>query len=334
MADVFEEPRYTASGKIMRLIMDIAAALERYKIVMEGPEGVRLRKVNHIRTIRGTTAIEGNTLSEDQITAILAGKRVVAEKREIDEVKGAHAAYAAIESFNPYSVEDLLRAHGLMTEGLVDRPGEFRKCGVGVVGKDGRILHLAPRYELVPSLVDELFSWLSESDEPVLVKSCIFHWCFEDIHPFPDGNGRTGRLWQTALLGSWNPLFYAAPIENIVWAHQTEYYAAIRAVEENGGDLAPFVEFMLDKILRTLKARGEAYEVDGKSREKSRDKSRVKSRDKILSLLARQPDLTQAEMADAIGLSVKGVEKIIRQLKDANLIRREGGKKFGRWEVV
>ena len=181
---------------------------------------------------------------------------------------------------------------------------------------------------------DDLFEWLSESDEPVLVKSCIFHWCFEDIHPFTDGNGRTGRLWQTALLGSWNPLFYAAPIENVVWAHQTEYYAAIRAVEENGGDLAPFVEFMLDKILRTLKARGEAYELDGKSREKSRDKSRVKSRDKILSLLARQPDLTQAEMADAIGLSVKGVEKIIRQLKDANLIRREGGKKFGRWEVV
>ena len=119
-------PKFTVSGKAMRLIMEIAAALERYKIVMEGPDGVRLRKLNHIRTIRGTTAIEGNTLTEEQITAVLAGKRVAATRREIDEVKGAHRAYAKIESFNAYSVKDLLKAHALMTKGLVERPGEFR----------------------------------------------------------------------------------------------------------------------------------------------------------------------------------------------------------------
>ena len=146
-------------------------------------------------------------------------------------------------------------------------------------------VHLAPRFELVPGLMDDLFAWLADSDEPVLIKSCVFHWCFEDIHPFPDGNGRTGRLWQTVLLGSWNPLFYGAPIENIVWAHQSEYYAAIRAVEEHDMDIAPFIEFMLDKILRTLKAKGEAYEVGEESRVKSRDKSR----DKVLCLLRKQP---------------------------------------------
>ena len=323
-------PKFTVSGKAMRLIMEIAAALERYKIVMEGPDGVRLRKLNHIRTIRGTTAIEGNTLTEEQITAVLAGKRVVATRREIDEVKGAHRAYAKIESFNAYSVEDLLKAHALMTKGLVERPGEFRKCAVGVMNGAGEVVHLAPRFELVPGLMDDLFAWLADSEEPVLIKSCVFHWCFEDIHPFPDGNGRTGRLWQTVLLGTWNPLFYGAPIENIVWAHQSEYYAAIRAVEEHDMDIAPFIEFMLDKILRTLKAKGEAYEVEEESRVKSRDKSR----DKVLCLLRKQPDLTQAELANALGLTVKAIEKIIRQLRDANLIKREGGKKFGRWIVA
>lgn len=175
-----------------------------------------------------------------------------------------------------------------------------------------------------------MFAWLADSDEPVLIKSCAFHRCFEDIHPFPDGNGRTGRLWQTVLLGSWNPLFYGAPIENIVWAHQSEYYAAIWAVEEHDMDIAPFIEFMLDKILRTLKAKGEAYDVGEESRVKSRDKSR----DKVLCLLRKQPDLTQAELANALGLTVKAIEKIVRQLRDANLIKREGGKKFGRWIVA
>ena len=271
-------PKFTVSGKAMRLIMEIAAALERYKIVMEGPDGVRLRKLSHVRTIRGTTAIEGNTLTEDQVTAVLAGRRVVAPRREIDEVKGAHRAYEKIETFNPYSVKDLLKAHALMTKGLVERPGEFRTCAVGVMNGAGFVVHLAPRFELVPGLMDDLFAWLEESEEPMLIKSCVFHWCFEDIHPFVDGNGRMGRLWQTALLGSWNPLFYAAPVENIVWAHQAEYYAAIRAVEENGLDVAPFIEFMLDKILRTLKAKGEAPDEAGRSEAESRDKSRDKSR--------------------------------------------------------
>lgn len=288
-------PKFTVSGKAMRLIMEIPAALERYKIVMEGPDGVRLRKLNHIRTIRGTTAIEGNTLTEEQITAVLAGKRVAATRREIDEVKGAHRAYAKIESFNAYSVKDLLKAHALMTKGLVERPREFRKCAVGVMNGASEVVHLAPRFELVPGLMDDLFAWLADSEEPVLIKSCVFHWCFEDIHPFPDGNGRTGRLWQTVLLGSWNPLFYGAPIENIVWAHQAEYYAAIRAVEEHDMDIAPFVEFMLDKILRTLKAKGEAYEVEEESVVKSRDISR----NKVLCLLRKQPNLTQAEFANA-----------------------------------
>ncbi|MBR1609409.1 MAG: Fic family protein [Kiritimatiellae bacterium] len=251
-------PPYTVSGRAMGMIAEIAAAVERYRILLEGPDGLRLRRINHIRTIRGTTAIEGNTLTEDQITAVLAGRRVAAPAREIQEVKGAHAAYDRISRFDPYSIDDLLLAHGLLTEGLVDRPGKFRTCNVGVMDGSGNVVHMAPPYGNVPSLVADLFAWLRDSEDPVLVKSCVFHYEFEFIHPFPDGNGRTGRLWQTALLGSWREEFYGAPVENIVWSHQSEYYEAINASTAKA-DSGPFIDFMLDKILRTLKAKGEAY---------------------------------------------------------------------------
>jgi Fic family protein len=324
-------PPYKVSGKAMNLIAEIAAAIERYRIILEGPDGVRLRKINHIRTIRGTTAIEGNTLTEEQITAILAGKHVAGPQREIDEVKGAHSAYEAIESFDPYSIDDLLKAHGLMTKGLVDRPGKFRNCNVGVVDGSGNVVHMAPPFANVPSLVNDLFAWLVDSEDPVLIKSCVFHYEFEFIHPFPDGNGRTGRLWQTALLGSWRNEFYGAPVENIVWAHQQEYYQAIRA-STAVGECGPFIDFMLDKILRTLKAKGKAYE--DAAIERSSQRSSQKSSQKIMGVMKSMPDVTLAELANATGLSVAGVKKNIRKLKDANLIRRVGPDKGGHWEVV
>lgn len=319
-------PPYKVSGKAMNLIAEIAAAVERYRILLEGPNGIRLRKINHVRTIRGTTAIEGNTLTEDQITAILAGKRIVGSNREIAEVKGAHAAYEAIESYNPYSMDDLLKAHGLMTDGLVDHPGKFRRCNVGVVDGAGHVVHMAPPFANVPTLVRDLFSWLSDSEDPVLIKSCVFHYEFEFIHPFPDGNGRTGRLWQTALLGSWRNEFYGAPVENIVWAHQREYYAAIRA-SSAAGECGPFIDFMLDKILRTLKAKGRAYE-------RTTKKTTEKTTEKIIAIVKAMPDVTLAELAEATGLSVDGVRWNIRKLKDANRIRRIGPDKGGHWEIA
>ena len=322
-------PPYTVSGRAMNLIAEIAAAVERYRIILEGPDGIRLRRINHIRTIRGTTAIEGNTLTEDQITALLAGKRVSGSKREIDEVRGAHEAYKAIETFNPYSVTDLLRAHGLMTKDLVDRPGKFRNCNVGVMDGFGNVVHMAPPFANVPSLVKDLFTWLAGSEDPVLIKSCVFHYEFEFIHPFPDGNGRTGRFWQTALLGSWRSEFYGAPVENIVWAHQQEYYQAIRASAIRG-ECGPFIDFMLDKILRTLKAKGRAYEATS---QETSQKTSQKTTEKVMAIMRAMPDITLTELANATGLSVAGIKWNIRKLKDANLIRRIGPDKGGHWEV-
>lgn len=330
MVDVCDLTKFTASGKILRLLMDIAAALERYKLVMEGPEGVRLRKLNRIKTIRGTTAIEGNTFTEEQVTAILDGKRVAGSKREIAEVKGAHAAYAAVEKLDPFSSKDLLRAHALMTAGLVDRPGKWRNCNVGVYNARGKAMHHAPPWDQVPFLMKDLFAWLKRSKVVPLVKSCIFHFVFETVHPFPDGNGRMGRLWQTAILGRWNPLFYAAPVENMVLCHQRQYYRALHKSQVDG-DAVPFVEFMLDVILRTVKAKGVPSQ---KTTQKSNQKTTQKKSMLILGLLAKHPDFTINDLVKFSGLSADGVKWNLRKLKDAQLLRRIGPDKGGHWEVV
>ena len=329
MVDVSEIARFTPGERTLRMVMDIAAALERYRIVMEGPSGVWFRKLNHVRTIRGTTAIEGNTLTEEQVTDIIAGKRVVGSKREIDEVKGAHAAYSKVESFDPLSSRALLRAHALMTKNLVESPGKWRKCNVGVFNARGEAMHHAPPWDQVPFLMKDLFGWLKRSKETPLVKSCIFHFVFETIHPFSDGNGRMGRLWQTVILGRWNQLFYALPIENMVLCHQRRYYQTLHSAQESG-DARVFVDFMLDMILRTLKARGESQ--GGKK--KVVRKGGKKTVDWLLDLIRGKPNITFAEMVSATGVSRSAIQKHIERLKDAQRLRRIGPDKGGHWEVI
>jgi Fic family protein len=328
MIDVCEITRFMPSEKTLRLVMDIAAALERYRIVMEGPSGVSLRKLNHIRTIRGTTAIEGNTLSEDEVTAIIAGKRVAGSKREIDEIKGAHAAYSKISEFNPLESSALLKAHALMTKNLVECPGKWRKCNVGVFNVRGEAMHHAPPWDQVPFLMKDLFNWLKKSKDVPLVKSCIFHFVFETIHPFSDGNGRMGRFWQTAILGKWNELFYALPIENMVRIHQRRYYKALNESQKRE-EARAFVDFMLDMILRTLKAKGDLK--GGKKKVVS--KGGKKTAERLVEMMRKNPKVTLAEMGAELGISRSAIQKHILRLKDAQLVRRIGPDKGGVWKV-
>ena len=176
--------------------------------VMDSTErSIHLRRENRIRTIHSSLAIEHNTLTLGQVTAILEGKRVLGDPREIREVKNAFAAYDLLTNINPFSVDDLLRVHGLMVDGLVSEAGRFRSEGVGVFDGD-RLVHMAPPARLVPDHIASLFAWYPASSLHPLIKSAVFHYEFEFIHPFQDGNGRMGRMWHTALLGAWNPLFF------------------------------------------------------------------------------------------------------------------------------
>ncbi len=253
------QPPCTTTPIIERLLGEICEMVGRLSVPEHGND-LRLRRINRIRTIRGSLAIEGNTLSEEQITAIMDGKRVIAPPREIQEVRNAIKVYDRLEQWDPYEEADLLAAHEIMMRGLMDSPGRYRTGGVGVMGRN-EIIHVAPPASRVPILMRDLFAWLKRSERHPLVASSIFHYEFEFIHPFADGNGRMGRLWQTLILARWNSIFAITPVESMVHARQEEYYEAI-GESTKMNDCAPFVEFMLKSIFDIIENIGSDQATD------------------------------------------------------------------------
>ncbi|MGB8663533.1 MAG: Fic family protein [Serratia inhibens] len=244
------QPPLTITSRILHLTTDVGAALARLKMQAEQEHSLRLRRINRIRTIQGSLAIEGNTLSEEQITAIIAGKRIIAPPRDIQEALNAIRCYANLSHWRAHRVADLLAAHRMLMESLLPDAGHYRRGGVGVMnGKT--VIHMAPPAERVSPLMHQLLVWLQETDLPPLIGSCVFHYEFEFIHPFADGNGRMGRLWQTLILSRWDPLFANVPVESLVHDNQSGYYQALNTSNQRT-DCAPFVEFMLEMILRAL----------------------------------------------------------------------------------
>ena len=243
------QPPCAITPAIERLLGKTCEMVGRLSVPAQGDD-LRLRRINRIRTIQGSLAIEGNTLSEEQFTAIMEGKQVVAPPREIQEARNAIEVYDRLEQWEPYRETDLLAAHEIMMQGLMDSPGRYRTGGVGVMGRK-EIIHVAPPAGRVPILMRDLFDWLRRSERHPLVASSIFHYEFEFIHPFADGNGRMGRLWQTLILARWNPIFSITPVESMVHARQQEYYEAI-GTSTRVSDAAPFVEFMLEAILEVI----------------------------------------------------------------------------------
>lgn len=320
-------PPFTISAKAINLIAEISAQIERYSIRMEQRDSLRLRKANRVKTIHSSLAIEGNILSEGDVTAILEGKTVIAPQRQILEVKNALKTYELYSSLNPFSIEDLLKAHYTMMCGLIDEAGIFRKKRVGVF--DGtNIIHVAPPAERVRDLMEDLFAWLGTSSDHLLVRSCVFHYEFEFIHPFSDGNGRTGRLWQSLILGRLNPLFEHLPIENMVYTHQEDYYHAI-AQSSSKGDCQPFIDFMLQEILDTL------VEHQGKSLDEigygyNLNKSEIQA----LGFIRADKRITAAKLAEKIGVKPRQAERILLGLKTKGIIRREGANRNGFWEIL
>ena len=240
------QPPFSITPAIVTLVGKISEAVGRLTILREQAISLRLRRINRVLTIRGSLAIEGNTLTEAQVTAILDGKRVIAPPREVQEVRNALAAYERFDDWNPGAEKDLLEAHRILMSGLIDEAGTYRRGGVGVM--DGsHVIHMAPPADRVPVLMGDLFHWLATSDAHPLIASSVFHYEFEFIHPYADGNGRMGRLWQSLILARWNTLFADLPVENLVFEHQSEYYQALQESTENT-DSSPFIEFMLTMI--------------------------------------------------------------------------------------
>lgn len=242
-------PPYRITSAMLGMMELIGETLGRLK-VGGGASSPRLRRGNRIRSIQSSCAIEGNSLNIGQVTAFLEGKRVLGTSREIQEVRNAFAAYERLPEWEAHSCNCLLTAHEILMAGLVDDAGRFRSGGVGI-RRDKTILHVAPPANRVSPLMADLLAWLKTTDEHPLIASCIFHYEFEFIHPFSDGNGRLGRLWQTLILSRWNPVFSAASVETMIASRQAEYYAALNDSNQ-AGECGPFILFMLGAIRDSL----------------------------------------------------------------------------------
>ena len=320
-------PPFTISAKTINLIAKISSQLERYAIRMEQEDTLRLRRANRIKTIHSSLAIEGNTLSEGEVQAVLEGKKVVAPLKEIQEVKNAIKTYELYPKLNPFSIQDLLLAHGTMMSGLVDEAGMFRKGGVGVFDGD-KPIHIAPPADRVRDLMSDLFGWLENADDHLLIRSCVFHYEFEFIHPFADGNGRIGRLWQSLILGRLNPIFEHLPVENMVYSNQQAYYHAINRSSDLG-DSGPFIDFMLEEILNAL------VDHQGKSNADIADEKGLNYQQlRVLGYLRADRHTTAAKIAVDLNMSARQIERMLADMKAKGIIRRIGANRNGYWEIV
>lgn len=244
------KPPYEITPIILNLISSISEKVGEINATHLIKPQTELRKKNKIRTIQSSLEIEGNTLTVEQITALLNNKRVIAPAKDILEVENAIIVYDNIRILKTNSVKDFKQAHKTLMKGLIENPGNFRSTEVGVV-KGSKVQHLAPSGSMVNGLMNDLFSYLKNTKELHLIKSCVFHYELEFIHPFIDGNGRMGRLWQTAILMQYNPIFEFIPIESIIKERQDQYYQSLGHSDKTG-QATPFIEFMLDVISDAL----------------------------------------------------------------------------------
>ena len=315
------QPPYTITPLILQRVADIVELLTRWEAAGDNGLSPQLRRNNRIRTIQASLAIENNTLSIEQVTAVLDGKTVLGLPREIQEVRNAFAAYEQLPNWQAHSATDLLTAQGLLMSGLVDDAGSFRSKGVGIYNESD-LVHRAPPARRVSALMADLLAWLASAPVHPLIASCVFHYEFEFIHPFADGNGRMGRLWQTLILSQWQPLLAYLPVESVIRVRQTAYYQAL-ADADRLADSTPFIELMLQALLDAM------IEVPTKTS----GKKSVKTSGKILALIRENELVTITELAVAIGVSERSIERNLKKLQAEQRLSRIGPANGGYWKV-
>jgi Fic family protein len=246
------KPPYDITLKILKLIGSISEKIGEVNANYLNKQSPQLRKQNRIKTIHSSLQIEGNTLTEEQITALIENKRVIGPKKDVLEVLNAIKVYEKLEEYKFSSVKNFQKAHYELMNGLIESAGKYRKQGVGIV-KGTKVEHIAPPHENVPHLMKDLFEYLKDSNELTLIKSCVFHYEMEFIHPFIDGNGRMGRLWQTLILMSEYPIFEFLPFETLISQTQDDYYKSL-SLSDKSGKSTYFIEYMLSVIDKSLES--------------------------------------------------------------------------------
>lgn len=311
-------PRYALTDKMLNRMVEIS---ELTALLVLEKRDLHLRKENRIRSIQSSLAIENNSLTLEQVTDIIDGKRVLGAPKEIHEVQNAYDAYERVFQLNPYCVDDFLLAHQLLTKDLVKHAGQFRLGDVGVYDSQGVVVHVGARPQFVPKLVQDLFDWAETSDLPALIKSCIVHFELEMIHPFEDGNGRMGRLWQSLIFYQWQDIFEWIPVETVIYKHQQAYYDSL-SLSNHQNDATVFIEFMLDAILETL----QDYSLVEKS-----DKAGDKMSDKELlyfnlleKYLKKHGTISNREFQGVSNLSPSAARRYLARFTELGLLIKTG----------
>lgn len=320
-------PPYKITDKILNCVSDIMKKIGEANYFESLNKYPELRRKSRIRSIHSSLAIENNQLSLFQVEGVINGKPVIGEQKDIQEVKNAYKAYEQIDKINPYSVEDLKKIHGILTFLIEQDAGKFRNHGEAVYDGDIQIF-MAPPHTMVSTLMDNLFNWMNEAKENVnpLILSSIFHYEFVFIHPFSDGNGRTARLWQTAILSYWEKAFTYLPIESMIKKNQEEYYNAIQNCNIAGSS-TEFIEFMLKIIDESVD------EMILNQQETTQEITQETTQEKIINLIKKNPSITQVEMAKALDLTRDGISYNIKALKEKGIIERVGSTKNGIWKI-
>jgi Fic family protein len=331
-------PPFTINSQIVNLIAKISEQVGGLNASLLNSSPY-LRKKNRIKTIAATLAIEGNNLTEEQITAIIAGQKVLGSERELAEVAGAIAAYDVLPNLQPHKISDLLKAHNLMMTGILLDAGKFRNKAVGI-HKGGKVHHIAPPAHRVAGLMADLVEWLKKSSDHPLITSSVFHYEFEFIHPFSDGNGRLGRLWQTLILSKWHRLFLVLPLESIIKDNQKKYYQALEKSDKNGNSTA-FIEFMLLAISETLNKNMLSKNILAKNAPKNTlinapinaPINPQKTPDAILMLIKNNPKITYQQIADILQKNLRTIGRSIALLQKNQKLTRVGPNKTGHWQI-
>jgi len=316
------QPPYTITPQIVQQVADIVELVTRWSYSDDSALTPQLRRNNRIRTIQASLALENNTLSIEQVTDVLDGKAVVGLPREIQEVRNAFAAYEQVSKWEPHSQSDLLAAHGLLMDGLVDDAGHYRKGGVGIYSDKG-LVHMAPPAKMLSGLMADLVEWLASAPVHPLIASSVFHYEFEFIHPFADGNGRMGRLWQTLILSKWEPILAYLPVESVIRMRQTAYYEAL-ADADRIARATTFIEFMLQAL----------HDAMTEVLIKTSVITSGKTSGKIIDALNKNCFMTIPEFAHMIGISTRSIERNLQQLQKDGRLRRIDPPKGGHWEVL
>lgn len=310
-----QKPPFEITNKMIADIVEIAELVGRIVSIQGLSSNPMLRRSSRIRTIHASLAIEQNTLSLEQVTAVLNGKHVLAPPKDIAEVQNAFEIYERMDTLDPYCMDDLLKAHGIMMHGLLEDAGNFRDRPAGVVNHDGQILHFGTLPQYIPQLMSELITWTAFSEIHPLIKSCVFHYEFELTHPFLDGNGRIGRLWHTLLLSKWNPIFAWLPVESIIHDRQQAYYDAINT-SNNAAESTVFIEFMLSAIKAAL------TEIGGTSSTGTMSDKDAQRWHVILEFLQSNTNIMNADVRTLFSVSSATANRILSKLVEQNHLRK------------